>query len=54
MALVKQAEDAASNKKVLDIFFSLGVLLATLGSIQWPKMVKTTICSSFMEFYNKY
>jgi cullin 1 len=30
MALVKQAEDAASNKKVLDIFLSLGFLLATL------------------------
>jgi hypothetical protein len=26
IALVKQAEDAASNKKVLDLFLSLGVL----------------------------
>jgi hypothetical protein len=35
MALVKQAEDAASNKKVLDIL-SLGVFTFHLRSIQWP------------------
>jgi hypothetical protein len=40
MTLVKQEEDAVSNKKVLDIFLSLEVLFATLEVLNGQKWRK--------------